>query len=335
MKKTALLASVLAGCLFLAGCGASGLSVQEGASQHETLVIYTPHREEIYQPIIKEFEERTGIWVTVVTGGSNQLFERVAQEENAPQCDVVFGGSAEVHDAYMKWIEPYAATGMENIDAAFCSPQNIWTPFSLLPIVIVYNTKIVPKAQAPTGWASLLLPQWKGRIAFADPVVSASCHTSLAAMAQSFPGQEWSTLAAFAENLDGQVLQSSGQITTAVVDGKYAVGVSLEEAAHRAKQSGKEIDFIYPEEGTCAIPDATSLVKNAPNPENGRLFIDFTISRDLQHMVTSQFARRSVFEGAEPPQGLPSLEDVPLMAYDYEWSVANYQELLNRWQREF
>lgn len=36
-------------------------------------MVYTSHKEEVYWPIIKEFEERTGIWVEVVSGGTNEL----------------------------------------------------------------------------------------------------------------------------------------------------------------------------------------------------------------------------------------------------------------------
>ena len=37
--------------------------------------MYTSHKQEVYAPIIKEFEERTGIWVEVVPGGTTELLE--------------------------------------------------------------------------------------------------------------------------------------------------------------------------------------------------------------------------------------------------------------------
>lgn len=48
------------------------------------LVVYTAHKEEVYQPIVEEFERRTGVWVQVVSGGTTELLERIAAEAEAP-----------------------------------------------------------------------------------------------------------------------------------------------------------------------------------------------------------------------------------------------------------
>ena len=34
----------------------------EKVSEEKRLTVYTSHKQEVYAPIIKEFEERTGIW---------------------------------------------------------------------------------------------------------------------------------------------------------------------------------------------------------------------------------------------------------------------------------
>ena len=61
----------------------------------QKLTIYTAHKAEVYRPIIQEFEERTGIWVELVTGGSFELLERIEKEQAAPKADVMFGGGVE------------------------------------------------------------------------------------------------------------------------------------------------------------------------------------------------------------------------------------------------
>ena len=60
--------------------------------EDERLVVYTSHKQELWWPIVREFEERTGIWVDVVTGGSNELLERISEEAESPRADVMFGG---------------------------------------------------------------------------------------------------------------------------------------------------------------------------------------------------------------------------------------------------
>ena len=93
MKRALALALTIL-LLALSGCAGgtdvSGFAPGEG----ERLVIYTSHKEEVYGPIVKEFQQRTGIWVEVVTGGSNELLERIAMEAESgePVCDLMFGG---------------------------------------------------------------------------------------------------------------------------------------------------------------------------------------------------------------------------------------------------
>ena len=82
------------------------------------LVVYTAHKEEVYQPIVEEFERRTGVWVQVVSGGTTELLERIAAEAEAPVADVMFGGGVESLESYRELFEPYACT-----DAAQILPQ--------------------------------------------------------------------------------------------------------------------------------------------------------------------------------------------------------------------
>ena len=84
----ALTALLLTGCAGSPGQSAATLAPAES----DRVVIYTSHKEEVYGPIVKEFEARTGIWAEVVTGGTNELLARIAGEADAPVCDVIFGG---------------------------------------------------------------------------------------------------------------------------------------------------------------------------------------------------------------------------------------------------
>lgn len=54
------------------------------------LVVYTAHKEEVYQPIVEEFERRTGVWVPGGFRRNDRAAERIAAEAEAPRggCDV-------------------------------------------------------------------------------------------------------------------------------------------------------------------------------------------------------------------------------------------------------
>jgi len=57
---------------------------------------------------------------------------------------------------------------------------------------------------------------------------------------------------------------------------------------------GADITVIYPTDGTSAIPDATAIVKGAKHMENAKLFLEFTVSSDVQRLVEEAFFRRTV-----------------------------------------
>ena len=79
------LAAVFLLLLLLTGCAAGErASVSEFAPEEgERLVVYTSHKEEVYWPIIQEFEARTGIWVEVEAGGTSELLARLRRDRAA------------------------------------------------------------------------------------------------------------------------------------------------------------------------------------------------------------------------------------------------------------
>ena len=133
------------------------------------LTVYTSHKEEVYQPIIEEFERRTGVWVRVVSGGTTELLERIAAESDAPAADVMFGGGVESLWAYEAYFADCAAPRGEMLED--CRFENHrFVAFSRLPLVIIYNPRLV--STPPAGYADLLTPDLCGQTAYADPMVS-------------------------------------------------------------------------------------------------------------------------------------------------------------------
>lgn len=328
MKRLLCLALMV--LLLLSGC-AQGTDVSAFApGEEERLVIYTSHKEEVYGPIIKEFQQRTGIWVEVVTGGSGELLERIAMEAEGgqPACDLMFGGGVESLAAYEDCFEPCTPEGVENLRGVGLSEEGLWTPFSSLPLVLIYNTRLVSEGEL-TGWADLLDPRWKGRIAFADPTVSGSSYTAALTLFSSIEGDDWDILAALVDNLDGGALPDSGDVVESVRSGSRYIGVTLEETA--LKQRSPELGIVYPAEGTSAVPDGCALIKGAKHAENARAFLDFVLGRDVQELLVSDLHRRSVRTDVHAPEDLPSEAELGIIDYDVHWAGALKEEFIRRW----
>lgn len=317
---------VLAAAL-LCGCGSKQTEEEYRLEEENKLVVYTSHKEEIYGPVIREFEERTGIWVEIVTGGTNDLLDRIAREDGKNSGDVMFGGGVDSLNAYRDYFEPYVSSQSEKLDDTYASPDGVYTVFSRLPIVIVYNKKLVFPVEAPRGWQDLTNSRWKGSIAFADPERSGSSYTALLAMIQilSEDMSREEVLEAFVSNLDADILSGSGEVLQEVTAGNKLIGVTLEETVLKVMAQNADIAMIYPREGTVSVPDGSALIKNASHRENAELFIEFTVSEDVQKLLADHLCRRSVRKGAEE-------EEISEVPYDLDYSGQHRDEILTKWK---
>lgn len=326
MKR--LLALLCAAVLTLSGCGRTGPDDVSGfaPAEEDRLVIYTSHKEEVYGPIVKEFEERTGIWVQVESGGTAELLERLAAGGSG--CDLMFGGGVDSLEACRDLFEPYESGAAEEIWPAYRG-DGAWTPFSALPIVLIYNPKLC-RINPPTDWDSLLDPAWRGRIAFADPQVSGSSYTAMATLLQVLPGSTEQVMDAFVQNLNQRLLAGSGDVVTAVADGSCYIGVTLEETALKGIQAGYDIAMAYPESGTSVVPDGMAVVAGCAHGDNARRFIDFALGADVQNYLIDSCARRSV--RTDLLQGGAGAEALTLCGYDLAWASSHQGELTALWR---
>ena len=324
---------LLAAALALTGCAAEDeaqAASRFAPDEAHRLVVYTSHKEEVYLPIIQEFEARTGIWVELVAGGTNELLDRLVQEGEDPQADVMFGGGVDSLEAYAHCFTPYFCRDWAQLDPEMRSPTGLWTPFSALPVVLIYNTKLVSPGRL-TAWSDLFSPAFQGRIAFCDPSVSGSSFTGLVTMLLALGGDVDETLQNLAVSLDGRQLTSSGQVLDSVAEGTDLVGITLEETALKRAADGAELGIVYPSDGTSCVPDGGALVKGAAHPENAQLFLDFISGADVQRQMETRFSRRPIRPIQDLSPALQPLEDIPLVDYDIAWASEHHNKLLMSW----
>lgn len=298
--------------------------------EDKKLIVYTSHKEEVYGPIISEFEERTGIWTEVRAGGSTELLEAIARETGQQACDIMFGGGVESYEAYREYFEPYRCKLSDKLDGRYLSPDDSWTAFTELPIVFIYNNKLVSEEEAPHSWKDFLDERWHGKIAFAAPGKSGTSYTALATMIQVLDMDEKELLEDFVYALDGKVSAGSGEVVDEVSTGIRLAGITLEETAKKRIARGADISMIYPEEGTSTVPDGCALVKGAPHEDNAKLFIDFTVSDDVQNLIMDQFCRRTVRKDLQMKS---AGDDMKIMDFDLKWASAHQDEILELWSK--
>lgn len=300
----------------------------------DTVVLYSPHPAETINLLTKEFEDKTGIKTEVVAAGTGQLLNRIEAEDGDPLGDVLWGGGAESLAAFSEFFEPYESPELEHIDPVYYDPDFKWLGESPLPMIIMYNKDLIAEEDVPTSWKDLLKPEFKGKIAMADPAESGSAYTIMATMVSAY-GKDtdgWDFIKDFYDALDDIIVGSSGGVYKGVADGEYALGLTLEKAAYPYVLEGAPVDMVYPDEGTTAVPDGVAIVRGAKNMENAKKFVDFALSKETQEIMAEELQRRSIRNDVDAPDGLPALADIKLVDYDFDWASSEKDTNLSLWK---
>lgn len=264
------------------------------------LIILSPHPEDMIDFITKEFHQRTGIKITVIREGTGELMQKVA---NLPylKADVFWGGGIDSLETIKDHFLFYESEVTNAIYPTYKSPHSLWHPYSVLPMVIIYNKSLIPPDLWPKSWDDLLNPFFKNRIIMADPQKSGSAFTILTTLLYVkntnknvlFGGRD------FLNALIGQlgeegITQNSNAILKAVSTGDCFAGISFEDYAITLEKLSSNVAYIYPSEGTSLLPDGVALLKNAENLIEAKAFIDFVLDEDVQKLLLPRWQRRSV-----------------------------------------
>lgn len=326
--------SIMFICFSLTLCYVFSLGITEATPSVEAnkLIIYTPHEKSPALTSIKEFQERTGIQVEVVFAGTGELLDRIRleKESNTRSVDVLWGGGAESIAANLDLFEPYVSTVDALIPPEHKDSSDLWIGESPVPVVIMYNTTLVTQEEAPKSWSDLLDPKWREKIAFADPAKSGSAYTILATMLISLGGYD--SLKLFADNLKGHTLDSSKSVYEKVADGQYSIGLTQEKSVQTLIKQGAKVAISYPEDGTTAVDDTVAIVKGTQKRDEAIRFVEYVLSIPHQKMMESLYNKRPVRLDLAPPEGLPKLKTIPLIAYDLKEASATKAMILNKWE---
>ena len=315
-------------CAAALAVGMIGVSNAQVASKK--LVVYCPHPLVFIEPIVKKFEAATGIQTEVVAAGTGELLKRVEAESANPLGDVMWGGTLSVLEPSKKFFETYQSPEVASFVDEAKDPDGKITGFTLVPSVIMVNTKLIGNIKVE-GYQDLLNPALKGKIAFADPSKSSSSFEHvvniLYGMGKGDPEKGWGFVQELAKNLGGKLLSGSSAVYKGVADGEYTVGLTFEEGAATYVKSKAPVKIVYMSEGVISKADGSAIIKRAKNMENAKKFVDFVSSKETQSMIASQLSRRSVRKDVPPGEGLMPLPQIKL--------IKDNTEVVNKSKRQW
>lgn len=250
---------------------------------------YVAADQEIAEPLLKIFTMRTGVLVRPVydteatkTAG---LAMRLRAEKDHPQADVFWAGEPSRMPRLEKEgvLAPYSSPEAEGLPR-----HRTWTEFSSRARVILLNTDLVKID--PKGLDDLIRPEWKGRIGIADPRFGTTA-AHAAVLKPLFAGE----LKANGVRL----CAGNGMVRELVEMGELAMGLVDTDDAWAAIDRGRPVRMVVPEP-TLVIPNAAGLVAGGPNPEEGRLLLDFLLSAEVEKRLSEKPMRQPPLRGPSP-----------------------------------
>ena len=322
-------------CINLISCSLHNNKNSEQHAVQPDLVIYSPHPVDKVEFIVKEFRQRTGMNVHIIHGGTGELLSRLQKEEisDISTADVFWGGGIESLESAKELFQPYTSPETSNIETTYIDKENLWTGFSVMTMVIVYNASLVPSQKVPLKWADIQDPFFSSRIIIPDPEKSGSAYTMLNTILLTSGGANWQLLRAIKQQASpAGIASSSTSVHPSVACGEFFVGLTSEDAALSFVNSGYALSIVYPKDGTVAVPDGVALVKNAKNEAVAKQFIDFVLSETVQDLLARNWNRRSVRTDIELPEGARPLTEPELLQYNIYEAARQKEKLLQLWR---
>jgi iron(III) transport system substrate-binding protein len=336
MGRIALLLFAATLILVAVGCGSDQGS---GGASDGKLTIYSGREEELVEPLLEQFEEKTGIDLEVRYGDSAELAATIAEEgENSP-ADVFFAqdpgslGSLENEGLLAELPDEL----LDRVPERFRDPDGRWVGTSGRVRVLAYNTEALSEEEVPDSVYDLTDPKWKGKIGF--PPTNASFQAFVTAMRLTDGEErtrEW--LEGFAAN-DPKTYEKNSPVVEAVAAGEVELGLVnhyylylVKEEQPDAKVANHYLEAGDP--GALVSVAGAAILEDSGDDENAREFVEYLLSDEGQRFYTEEAeeAEYPLVEGVEPKAGLPALEslngpDVQLDAFGAE--LEKTLELLN------
>lgn len=313
---------------------AASKAAEAGNKTGGKLVVYSPNSEGLMNATIPLFEEKTGIDVEVIQAGTGELIKRIQSETSDPYADVMFGGSWSTAYGNKDLWEPYVSANDANVMDAYKNTCGFITGNVLDGSCLIVNKNLIGNMKIE-GYADLLNPELKGKIATADPANSSSAFAQLTNILKAMGGYEsdeaWKYVKDLFTNIDGKICESSSAVYKGVADGEYAVGLSYEDPCAQLVRDGAPVEIIYPKEGAVYLPASATIVKGAKNMDNAKKFIDFILSDEVQNIWGTTLTNRPVIKNAKNNDFMKPMSDIKVIEEDIPYVSSHKKDLVSKY----
>jgi iron(III) transport system substrate-binding protein len=288
-------------------------TLYEAAKKEGKLVLYSSMNLDDAKVVLPEFEKTfPGVKVEHIRAQGEDLMQRIITETKGGKvlADVFDTNAAQVAQVVQEGIlDSYAIPAAADLPASFKDPQNRWTTERVTTVILGFNSSQVKPEEAPKTWDDLADPKWKGKI-----IMEVGDQEMLITLLKQKYTNEEQGIEVFKKIAANQPQAFSGhtQQSELLAAGQGAVCMAC--YGHHIialQQKGAPVDFTKTEGVLYSL--VFGLVKSAPNPNAGKLYLNWTMSPDGQKVLGAA--------GRAPARSEVPIS-TPLMPQGMKWYVS-------------
>ncbi len=270
----------------LAAQSAAWDNVVAEAKKEGKLTIYNGTNYRVVRMVAAEFTKKYGIRVDVLDARTTEIRERIRVEQatNRTVASLSFSGwtTLSTQQAEGVWRKVDAIPNVAKLQDPLKS-NGMLVPAVTGSFAIAINTSLVKPEDEPKSWHDLADPKWKGKILSDDPRAAGAGNVWFEATYNAFgPG--------FHEKINAQ-----GPVFSRVFPenqrrlarGEFALYIPF-AISEIAGLRGLPVKAIIPVEGAPYVPFAWGMLHDAPAPNAGHLFINYSLEDEAQAVFASE-----------------------------------------------
>lgn len=258
-----------------------------GRGSSDRVVVYTSQDQVYSEPILKEFERRTGIKTAVVYDSEAVktvgLANRLLAERNRPQCDIF-------------WSNEELRTRQLEAEGVF-RKTNPWVGLGYRSRRIIINTNLLSLAAAPGSLMELTNPTWRGKVALAYPLFGTTA-THFLALRQHWGKERWEAWCRALVSNKPFLVDGNSVVARLVGRGEAWVGLTDSDDLAAEQREGAPLAGLPVTEETLLIPNTVGVIRNAPHPEAAQRLLEYL----QQPAVVRRLVDVHALEGVSPSQ---------------------------------
>jgi putative spermidine/putrescine transport system substrate-binding protein len=318
------------------------LAVAAPASAQTAICYNCPPEWADWASQLKSIKAATGITVPHDNKNSGQTLSQLIAEKARPVADVAYFGVTFGIQAKKDGVTaPYKPAFWSEIPDGLKDPEGHWFTIHSGTLGLFVNVDALGGKPVPKGWKDLLKPEYKGMVGFLDPTSAFVGYVGAVAINTALGGtlDNFTPAIAYFKDLQKNSPIVPKQTSYArVVSGEIPILMDYDFNAYRAKYKDKvNAAFVIPAEGTVVVPYVMSLVKDGPNPENGKKVLDHLMSDQGQAVWANAFlrpVRAKAMSKEAQDKFLPASEYARAKTVDYGKMAASQAAFTKRYQDE-